>query len=236
MKNNFYLNETKDYNSFEFMSTNRKINTKKVHKFVNLIKKTGIQSPIIVNNKNQIVDGQHRFIALRQLGYVVPYIVSNVWNNTKDTIVMQEGTKWTALDYCYSQSKEGNIDCKQAIEVSQMFYKQSNNKIKEITTLELLLDGPNYNVLQCLKTNTYKINVKIAYDIFKILQKVSKYPTATSIFGQKITRPLKKLYYKNNGLDIKVIEKMFKNNYIKGFAKQSDQLEYLTDLYNKYNK
>ena len=29
---------------------------------------------------------------------------------------------------------------------------------------------------------------------------------------------------------------MFKNNYIKGFAKQSDQLEYLTDLYNKYNK
>lgn len=236
MKHNFYLSETKDYNSFELMSTNRKINTKKVNKFIKLIKNSGIQSPIIVNSKREIVDGQHRFIALRRLGYAVPYIVSNVWNNTKDTIVMQEGTKWNALDYCHSQAQEGNIDCEQALEISDFYYKRSNNKMKHITSLELLLNGSACNVLHHLKLNNYKINVTVAHDIFEILEKVSKYPTATSIYGQKITRPLKKLYYKNAGLDIKIIEKMFKNNYIKGFTKQSEQLEYLQDLYNKYNK
>ena len=236
MKNNFYLNETKDYDSFEFMATNRKINTKKVEKFMDIIKDRGIQSPIIVNNNQEIVDGQHRFIALRRLGYVVPYIVSNVWKNTDDTIIMQEGTKWTALDYCHSRAEQGNVDCKKALEICKIFYEESKGKMKEISTLELLLDSHRFNVLVCLKQNKFKINVKPAYDIFKILMKISHYPSATSVFGQKITRPFKHIYYRNNGLDLKKVEKMFKNNYIKGFSKYNDQVEYLNDLYTKYNK
>ena len=44
------------------------------------------------------------------------------------------------------------------------------------------------------------------------------------------------MWYINDGLNYKVMEKMFKLNYIKAFAKEKEQLEYMTDLYNKYNK
>jgi len=90
MKKRFTLHETKEYDMFNFLESNREINSSTVKKLVKSIKDKGLQVPIVVNDDRDIVDGQHRFIALRQLGYAVPYIVSHVWHNEDDTVVMQE--------------------------------------------------------------------------------------------------------------------------------------------------
>jgi hypothetical protein len=234
MKTRFFLGETKQYNSFKFSESNREISTKKVNKFIKLIKKQGLQVPIIVNEDKFIVDGQHRFVALRRLKMTIPYIVSRAWKNEEDTIIMQEGTKWTALDYCRSKAVLGNVDCEQALDVAESWNKLTNNKMSKITCLELLKDGSYSGVLKSLKDNLYKLNLSVASDIFKCLNLVKEYPIGTNLYGQKLCRALKTLYLKNNGLDEKKIVKLFSKNYVKGFASEKDQYEYIKDLYNKY--
>ena len=233
MKTRFFLGETKQYNSFKFSESNREISTKKVNKFIKLIKKQGLQVPIIVNEDKFIVDGQHRFVALRRLKMTIPYIVSRAWKNEEDTIIMQEGTKWTALDYCRSKAVLGNVDCEQALD-AESWNKLTNNKMSKITCLELLKDGSYSGVLKSLKDNLYKLNLSVASDIFKCLNLVKEYPIGTNLYGQKLCRALKTLYLKNNGLDEKKIVKLFSKNYVKGFASEKDQYEYIKDLYNKY--
>jgi hypothetical protein len=233
---NFKYGQTRDYDRFTIMDSNREINPKKVEKFVGLIKDRGVQQPIIVNTKGQIVDGQHRYMACKKIGAVIPYVISKKWESTDDTIVLQEGSGWTALDHCHSQAVLGDFDCGQAMTYADMFHKQSNARMKRITALELILNGKECNVLNRLKKKNYQSNLHTANKIFNIIMLCSKYPSATSVFGQKIVRPIKKMWYINDGLNARIMEKMFKLNYIKAFAKDKDQLEYMTDLYNKYNK
>jgi len=232
----FTLHETKQYDMLEFLDSNRDINDKTVKKLVKSIKEKGLQVPIVVNENKQIVDGQHRFIALRQLGYAVPYIVSHVWHNEDDTVVMQEAKKWSALDFAQSLASRGNVDCIKALEVADDFDDISNGAMGTIRSLELLLDGSGWGILAALKKESYIVNIDVATNVMEAAELMSNYPMGTSPYGQKIIRPLKKLHYLNDGLDLEVIEELVKNNYIKGFSKETDQLEYFIDLYNSYKK
>ena len=234
MKTRFFLGETKQYDSFKFSESNREISTKKVNKFIKLIKRQGLQVPIIVNEDKFIVDGQHRFVALRRLKMAIPYIVSRAWKSEEDTIIMQEGTKWTALDYCRSKAVLGNVDCEQALNVAESWNKLTSNKMSKITCLELLKDGSYSGVLKSLKDDSYKVNLEVASEVFNCLDLVKECPIGTNLYGQKIVRALKTLYLKNNGLDEKKIVKLFSKNYIKGFTSEKDQYDYIKDLYNKY--
>ena len=66
---NFKTHETKKYDMFEFLDTNREPSQRIINNLLKSIKQIGVQIPIIVNEDKYIVDGQHRFWALRQLGY-----------------------------------------------------------------------------------------------------------------------------------------------------------------------
>lgn len=233
---NFKYGQTRDYDRFTIMDSNRKIDNKKVEKLVGLIKQHGVQQPIIINEALQIVDGQHRYMACKKIGAVIPYVISKSWKSTDDTIVLQEGSGWSALDYCHSQAVLGDFNCGQAMTYADRFHKESNGRMKRITALELILNGKDINVLTRLKKKNYQANLHTASKIFNIIMLCSKYPSSATVFGQKIVRPIKKMWYINDGLNFKSMEKMFKLNYIKAFAKEKEQLEYMTDLYNKYNK
>jgi len=234
MKKKYFLGETKEYDIFKFLASNRDIQDKKVKKFVESIKRQGLQIPIIVNENKFIVDGQHRFIALRILKMPVPYIVSGVWKSEEDTIVMQEGTKWTALDYCKSKSVLGNIDCEEGLKIAYLWNDITGNKLSVITALELLKEGSYSGLLKSLKDDNYTINKPLACKVFNCLDLVKKYPIGTNLYGQKIVRTLKSLYFKHNGLNEKKVIKMFSKNYIKAFTSEKDQFDYMNDLYKKY--
>ena len=72
--------KTKNYEMFEYMDSNRKINAGLVERLVKSIKEIGyIESrPIIVNEDMVVIDGQHRLEACKRLGIPVIYQVSNV--------------------------------------------------------------------------------------------------------------------------------------------------------------
>jgi hypothetical protein len=70
------LESTMDYSSFKFMKQNRQLNTKHIKRIELSLRRCdwSYAIPIIVDSDMNIIDGQHRFEALRQLNRPIYYI------------------------------------------------------------------------------------------------------------------------------------------------------------------
>ena len=87
--------ETNDYSQFKFLNNNRDISTKHVNKLIKSMKEKRLISPILINESGQIIDGQHRFEAQKNLGFPVPYIVQKGYGEkeAQGLIIMLEQVK-----------------------------------------------------------------------------------------------------------------------------------------------
>ncbi len=237
MKTNFFLGETKEYDKFNFREANRDLNTSNVNKIVKSIEEIGLQCPIIVNEEYEIIDGQHRFVALRQLSRVVPYVISKRWQGDDTIAQLQESRKWTALDFAESLAKRGDISCKTALELADDWYEYTNKKLTKIRSLELLMDGRRYTGVQnYLKKKEYVINSDIASEIVNVLSEmvISNDDNESSIFAVRMVRAIKLFYYDNKKFDVDVFKEMSKQKMLKVYGSESEQLDYLTKLYNRF--
>lgn len=100
--NKHYRNSyiTDEYDKFKYDEGNRDIDKKHVTQLVQSIQEHGyIGQPITVDNNMTIIDGQHRFLALRSLGMDVPYEVLNTNNDDACFITNSTSKNWTNDDY-----------------------------------------------------------------------------------------------------------------------------------------
>jgi hypothetical protein len=233
MKTHFYLGETKQYTKFNILNHNRELNNSNLKKIEESILENGLQVPIIVDESYNIIDGQHRFYVLQTNKMVVSYIMSKR-ANSQDIDKYQESKKWTAWDYCHKRANLGDISCQEAMEIAEEWNKETKGKLLKLRTVELLMDGKGTaGIFNKLKYGKYLINKDYAYEIYELLQLMNELDMGTSAYGQKIIRPLKKLFYENKGLSKRVIEQMTKDYYIRAYSNENDQYEYLKDIYNK---
>jgi hypothetical protein len=93
---------SKDYDSFKILEGNRSINRNKVERFEVEFKEHKYHKdfPILVNENMEIIDGQHRFVACKNLGLPI------VFKKTKDAYEIEEiarlnslSTKWKSADF-----------------------------------------------------------------------------------------------------------------------------------------
>ena len=104
---------TKNYNSFSFLGNNRMVSKSHVGKIIESMKKSRLMSPILVNENRQIIDGQHRFLAQKELKLSVPFIVKKGYGE-KETQILNTNTKnWSLVDwesyYCNKNIKDYHI-------------------------------------------------------------------------------------------------------------------------------
>lgn len=236
MKTNWYLGETKEYDRFDFIESNRDINESNLKKIEKSILDIGIQVPIVVNEDYKIIEGQHRFIALRRNNLVIPYIVSKK-ASVSDIDSLQESKKWTALDFCKSRAAKGDISCIRALDIADEWYQDSNKKMNVIRSLEVLMASRTANGLRVrLKNGSFLINEEYAENVYEAVRIMSDLDMATNPYGNKITRTLKTLCYDFGGLDLDVIDHMTRKNYIAAYSNESDQYRYMRDIYLKSKK
>lgn len=101
--------ETTDYDLFKKLKGNRDVYS--VNKITQSIKKVGyIPSPICVNEKMEIIDGQNRLEALKKLGMPVQYyVVKGI--GVEEARQMNIGRRnWSQLDYVKSYAAEGRAE------------------------------------------------------------------------------------------------------------------------------
>ena len=112
--------ETNNYGIFKIKGENRLIDTNKVNALIRQLKEDKRQlQPIIVNNEYEIYDGQHRYAALKILGWNIKYFVDP--ELTADNIISMNTSqnKWQTPDYLHKQSMENNEYARTLIEIQE---------------------------------------------------------------------------------------------------------------------
>jgi hypothetical protein len=100
---------TKDYELFKLRNDNReKIDKNHLSRMVESLRDKNLLylKPILVNSKYEIIDGQHRFLAAKELGIELYYEVSDEIE-AKDLIQMNLSLQWKLHDYLNFYVKNG---------------------------------------------------------------------------------------------------------------------------------
>ena len=101
---------TKNYEQFSFIKGNRIIKTSHLNKIIGSMEKKYIPNPIIVNENYEILDGQHRFEAVKKLGLPLYYMVTDGWNldDVRTANIIVKG--WSYGDYIHSYKELETTD------------------------------------------------------------------------------------------------------------------------------
>ena len=127
---NGIIYRTTDYSKFKRLDGNRKIPSSRVSKIVNSIKKVGyILSPILVNEKYEVIDGQGRLEALKQLGMPVDYIISCGIGIEECVAMNIYQTNWTMTDYIESYAETGSMSYIYLLQLIRAFGKKLQTKV-----------------------------------------------------------------------------------------------------------
>lgn len=102
------VQQTMDYDKFKILYGNREILEPRVNKIKKSMQKKVIRNPIIVNENMEIIDGQGRFTALKQMGLPIEYIIVPHIGMDECHLMNQLQTNWTTMDYIKSHAKQGN--------------------------------------------------------------------------------------------------------------------------------
>lgn len=94
--------ETNDYEKFVKLLGNRVVNKLHIKRLKDSFQKNYLLSPIIVNDKFEIIDGQHRFEAAKELGYPINYIMVEGYGLTEVQTLNTNAKNWKKEDYLHA--------------------------------------------------------------------------------------------------------------------------------------
>lgn len=102
---------TRDYSIFKKLNGNREVMDRRKELLVRSIVERGwIRNPIVVNDKMEIIDGQGRFEALKELGMPIEFVYAHD-ANIQDCIHLNVKQKnWSSYDYIKSYAANGVKD------------------------------------------------------------------------------------------------------------------------------
>ena len=111
---------TNDYSLFSKLDGNRNVNKAHLNRLKKSIEEESLCVPIIVNQKYDIIDGQHRFSCWESLGLPIYYVINDGYGLKQVQRINANTMNWKLMDYAESFCDLGNKNyCK---------YKEFKNK------------------------------------------------------------------------------------------------------------
>lgn len=102
---------TTDYNKFKLMKGNRAVDPRHVQALMKAMEKKDLLIPIAVNSKMEVLDGQHRLEARKNLKLPVPYYWAGDDTGLRDVQALNASQKsWSNKDFCNSYIALGKKD------------------------------------------------------------------------------------------------------------------------------
>ena len=86
--------KTTDYNMFKKIKGNRIVNKSNLNAIITSMEQQQLVSPIMINEKFEIIDGQHRFEACKELGLPVYFYVVNGYGTEEMKRCNTTGMNW----------------------------------------------------------------------------------------------------------------------------------------------
>lgn len=115
------MQSTTNYDMFKFREDNRtKIDPSLVRTLVRSIQSRNLleYKPIIVNENYEIMDGQHRTLAAKELGVPIFYVMEKQFT-VQDMLALQTQKSWTTPDIVNAYAKNGYVEYQKLIDFSK---------------------------------------------------------------------------------------------------------------------
>lgn len=146
------LHRTTDYGKFKILLGNRQLDKQHVKQLVKRMKENDLSQyfPILVNEKMEIIDGQHRVRALEELGYPVYYEIKE--GLTIDSVISfnSSNKNWNWKDYAQSFADRGNKNYEMFLELfiefgarftTLMYYSTGSQEVGSGSKQHIFNDG-----------------------------------------------------------------------------------------------
>lgn len=219
------IRTTKEYDLFKQLIGNRKVKKNHVKKIKKSMQEKYIPTTVTVNERFEIIDGQHRYQAMKELNYPIRYVMIHGLT-VKDAIRLNvSNSNWKLIDYIESWSEDNIPD-----------YLILKDAIEHYNLGDSL-------IAKCMMSNTMSVNKAIEDGEFKInnpkwLEIVKAFidyrencQTYTHVFTSTILKS-------NDPADVL---RTLKQKHIKGrviqFRERSNDMKIeITSVYNHNNK
>lgn len=111
MKENDGIMSTHNYGKFIIRNWNRSIKKSNLKRIDKSVQKDGwLKHPIMVNEKMEIIDGQHRYIYAKEHNLPVYYIIVPGLDDTDCVTMNNARISWTLTDYVKYYAEKGSQD------------------------------------------------------------------------------------------------------------------------------
>ncbi|ANY68671.1 hypothetical protein BBD42_21020 [Paenibacillus sp. BIHB 4019] len=224
---------TKDYGRFNTIDGNRIINELHVKRLIESMQQKQLITPIIVNEKHEIIDGQHRFKSQSILGLPVYYIVCAGYGLSEVHRLNEKSNNWKPIDFLngyatFAEKEEKFFDyvlLKDFIE---------SNAITPILGISLTKGELNeLDAMTAFKNGHYKAkNIEEVQLFMDLLEDFSPYFYET----YKSTKFIKAFLLFSGSAKYNHDIMTKKLGYMSGFLQQRNQisqyLDILSDIYN----
>ena len=102
------VHRTNDYSKFKNLLGNRNVNMLHLQRLINSMKKEYLFSPILVNEKYEIIDGQHRYNAAKTLELPINFIIIKDYGLQEVQTLNTNNKNWNKKDYLEAYCDLGN--------------------------------------------------------------------------------------------------------------------------------
>ncbi len=146
---------TNDYDGFKRLEGNRGDLVSRARKVTKSIEAVGwIPAPIVVNEKFEVIDGQARVEACKQLGHPIDFVVIPGIGYEECRHMNTSATIWKLIDYIESYAEKGNenyIYLRQLIKAYKKYF--------DITVIYNAATRKSDKSTECLKDGTFKCGI-----------------------------------------------------------------------------
>jgi len=132
------VQSTTDWGRFKIMQGNRELHEGNIQAIMNQISAHGQRQPIVINERNEVIDGQHRLVACKRLNTPVKFIIDV--GATIDHVISTNivGKKWSLMDYINRYVAEGSQDY---MKLQQFIVRAKGSGIGASCAIQLVRDG-----------------------------------------------------------------------------------------------
>jgi hypothetical protein len=223
--------QTKDYGAFQSVAGNRALDLQHIVTLKKNMEKYGNLTPnfpVIVNERMEVIDGQHRVAALQELGWPVFYQVQEDLGLEVVQGINQASRNWSWKDFASSYASQGNENYKKLLDA-----KEITGEGLTVLTLFLSVDG---KVRGSIKDGEFKARKwqEALHDLTLLAEIREAAGVKTSVFGQAVFHVISSENYSHEIMMTKLTRyasRFFQTSY----GAFSDYARELEDVYNFHN-
>lgn len=234
MSNPYKISRTSKYDAFKTIKGNRTVRPAHVKKL-----KLAIQSdpesikynPILVNEHLEVIDGQHRLEAIKQLELDVYYVKVDGLKLDDVQILNSVSRNWQPMDYAKAFSTLGNKNYGYYLDVKQGSFSLNHDSLMRYLSLDNPITSQSFNEGK-LKVDNYPRSLELLGWLFDIGQYYERYKIRSfALAFLKLAT--------SKGYDQDRMYEQMKNHsrrFLEDYSKEQDYFIALNKIYNYHKR